>query len=232
MTTHLGPRSDGCFGACLVPGPQLDEAIQGAIACAVTGPTGDDYAPIDLQHDDHAGRRLFRRPHADEACLGPALQARLDDLGLTHGMRAVANPSDNLASRMTIIRSLVSARRREPATTQRRTRRLPMFGPLCGQAGCGPQTPHRDREFRSSDPFDGLPLGKVPLSILWAFEDDTTLIIEGQRHPIPTGWLLIFRGDLCHAGDEYEEMNTRAHAYLDLLTGKYVSVYTDTHFCA
>ena len=64
----------------------------------------------------------------------------------------------------------------------------------------------------------------MPLSILWALEDNTTIIIRGVRYHIPKGHILVFRGDVCHAGDRYPRFrNTRIHAYLDLVSGLYIS---------
>ena len=69
----------------------------------------------------------------------------------------------------------------------------------------------------------------MPLSVIWALEDGTTIIIDDKRYRIPKGQILVFRGDVCHAGDAYNVMNTRIHAYLDLLDGSYISAHTG--FC-
>ena len=58
-------------------------------------------------------------------------------------------------------------------------------------------------------------LAEVPLSILWAVEDGTLLHIGDQTVHIPTGHMIIFRGDLCHGGAAYSHIHTRIHAYLD-----------------
>ena len=95
-------------------------------------------------------------------------------------------------------------------------------------AGCGRQRSHQDRAHHTTaEPsFAHLPFGQVPLSVIWALEDDTTIIINEERYHIPKGQILVFRGDVCHAGDGYRSMNTRIHAYLDLADGRYISPFT------
>ena len=98
-------------------------------------------------------------------------------------------------------------------------------------AGCGHQRHHQDRaHYNTAAPsFAHLPFGQVPLSVIWALEDETTIIINGKRYHIPKGQILVFRGDVCHAGDGYPGVNTRIHAYLDLVDGRYISAFTG--FC-
>ena len=149
--------------------------------------------------------RVFRRPNADEGVLVTALQAHLDLLGLTTGMRPIAETSDDsLSTGMMVIRSL---------------------------AGCGRQRHHQDRAHHTTaaPSFAHLPFGQVPLSVIWALEDETTIIINEERYHIPKGQILVFRGDVCHAGDGYRGVNTRIHAYLDLADGRYISPFTG--FC-
>ena len=63
----------------------------------------------------------------------------------------------------------------------------------------------------------------MPLSVLWALEHGTTIIVNEERYHIPKDHILVFRGDVCHAGDAYHKVNTRIHAYLDLDDGSYIS---------
>jgi hypothetical protein len=55
----------------------------------------------------------------------------------------------------------------------------------------------------------------VPLSVEWAVQEETTMVVQGERICIPKGYMMIWLGDLCHQGDAYSKMHTRVHAYLD-----------------
>lgn len=70
----------------------------------------------------------------------------------------------------------------------------------------------------------------MPLAVLIALEKRTTLNVwpkairnlQGVDNPIKSklislnpGDMLIFRGDLVHAGSKYKDENVRLHAYLD-----------------
>ena len=79
--------------------------------------------------------------------------------------------------------------------------------------GCPEQYKHCDRATEGS--LRTKPLSEVPLVALLALEDDTRLVIGGREVRIATNEILIFRGDLCHAGAAYERCHTRLHAYLD-----------------
>lgn len=89
--------------------------------------------------------------------------------------------------------------------------------PPPGESGasvaCRQQQAHGDRGFTGA--FAGLPLEDVPLSVLYAIEDGTRIFLEGKEYSLPTGSLLLFRGDLCHSGACYESCHTRVHMYLD-----------------
>ena len=170
--------------------------------------TGAAYKEVKLEVTAGSKLRRIRRPTGDETAVKIALRDRLAALGLQANMRDVAAPveekdSGGLASLTVFMRSL---------------------------AGCGKQKTHVDRAAKD-DPqaLTNLPLGKVPLSVIWAIEDGTTILIHGKRYAIPRNHLLIFRGDLCHAGDKYDRRNTRIHAYLDLADGSFVSPWTT--FC-
>jgi hypothetical protein len=58
-------------------------------------------------------------------------------------------------------------------------------------------------------------LKKMYLSVEWAIQDGTTMVVNDKRISIPTGWMLVWLGDVCHRGDAYDHVHTRIHAYLD-----------------
>jgi hypothetical protein len=92
-----------------------------------------------------------------------------------------------------------------------------------GRTGTDPDRPRRTQTDPDGWDPDGLVLGlpvellRVNLSVEVAIEDGTSLVVEGQRVLIPTGWMAVWRGDLCHQGDEYDDIHTRLHVYLDPL---------------
>ena len=92
-----------------------------------------------------------------------------------------------------------------------------------------PSTACRHRAHHEAPSYARRTLGKVPLSVLWALEHGTTIIINEEHYHIPKDHILVFRGDVCHAGDAYNVMNTRIHAYLDLVDASYISAFTG--FC-
>ena len=59
---------------------------------------------------------------------------------------------------------------------------------------------------------------------VWPFDTDKEEVVTLEE-----GEMLIFRGDLCHAGAAYSRKNTRIHAYLDLPDGRHRS--EQTTFC-
>ena len=203
LNKHLAPVGTS-LGACVLPGPVLDRHGRAIVARTVDPATQGAWTPIDLE-ETRSNLRVFRRPTADEGVLVATLQAHLDGLGLTTGMRPIAQTSgDHLSTGTMVLRSL---------------------------AGCGRQRSHQDRAHHhtTAPSFAHLPFGQVPLSVIWALEDQTTIIINEERYRIPKGQILVFRGDVCHAGDGYPGVNTRIHAYLDLADGRYISPFTG--FC-
>ena len=61
----------------------------------------------------------------------------------------------------------------------------------------------------------------IPLSVLWALEDGSQLILFGRNGtrvvlPVLKGKFVVFRGDLGHAGAGYKQMNMRVHCYASL----------------
>jgi hypothetical protein len=92
---------------------------------------------------------------------------------------------------------------------------------MLASGNCGIQGPHRDF------PAFNVPDADVPCGALLALLKGTGLWIwpksirclEGSIAPVfvsmNPGDILIFRGDLVHAGGSYESMNWRLHAYVD-----------------
>ena len=60
-----------------------------------------------------------------------------------------------------------------------------------------------------------LPLEQMPLSVLFSVEDNTYWYAGKVRFHLPAGSFVIFRGDLEHAGAEYDFFSVRLHAYFD-----------------
>jgi hypothetical protein len=58
-------------------------------------------------------------------------------------------------------------------------------------------------------------LREKPLSVLYALENDTKIYTRDECIKISKGDILIWDGDLVHAGGNYEQENTRIHFYLD-----------------
>ena len=76
------------------------------------------------------------------------------------------------------------------------------------------QRRHCDRAHEGS--LRGEPsLARVPITVIWAVERDTRLIVEGVEYDIQIGDFAIFRGDVCHQGSAYGDVHTRIHMYLD-----------------
>ena len=78
---------------------------------------------------------------------------------------------------------------------------------------CLQQFGHCDRAKEGS--LRDHPLQDVPISGLLAVQDGTRMVVQGSEIEVPTGYYLLFRGDLCHAGAGYKECHTRLHFYLD-----------------
>lgn len=88
---------------------------------------------------------------------------------------------------------------------------------LHSKPGSKRQQPHHDYE--PSDRLSNCPDSKIPLAVLYALMDGTTLNVwldgKEQIAKLNKGDILIFRGDFTHAGSAYEEENVRMHCYLD-----------------
>ena len=95
---------------------------------------------------------------------------------------------------------------------------------LFSDAGCKQQSPHADYK---PELLRGLPDAVAPHGVLVALEDDTTLDVWPGSHltdeSVPhvrvclnPGDVLLFRGDLVHAGSAYpDKENVRLHCFAD-----------------
>ena len=88
-------------------------------------------------------------------------------------------------------------------------------------AGCGRQPWHWDF---NKDELGSVPDDEMPLSCVVALQCNTRFHLkpdgcrdeDGVIVAMDAGDLLIFRGDMLHAGAAYEEENWRLHIYLDI----------------
>lgn len=88
-----------------------------------------------------------------------------------------------------------------------------MVGPavtLHSFAGCQRQHLHTD-----FDVADVTRARTKPLGVLVALQDQTALYIGGTDVALSAGDMLVFDGDVVHAGAAFESCNTRVHFYLD-----------------
>lgn len=90
------------------------------------------------------------------------------------------------------------------------------------KSGCSKQLYHGDSAHPKTYLDAGVPWGDVPLVMFLATEDDTKLHVRpfdkgGAEETITlnAGDLVIFRGDLSHAGAAYDKDNLRIHVYID-----------------
>ena len=92
-----------------------------------------------------------------------------------------------------------------------RGRRMGSSVVLHSSPGCGPQPMHYD--------FDPSIVGAMrvkPLGVLLALQPDTLLRFQQCRDvTLDAGDVLVFDGDIAHAGAAYERANTRVHLYID-----------------
>lgn len=81
---------------------------------------------------------------------------------------------------------------------------------LHSKSGCRRQQWHTDY-----DP-DLCKMAKVkPMGVIFAFENSTYFNTRNRKIVLKKGQVLIFDGDMVHAGSAYEKENTRMHLYLD-----------------
>jgi len=121
---------------------------------------------------------------------------------------------------------------------QLRTQVLPLYTPLSAVhdvvileslAGCQQQQYHTDYDLKELQQLQH-PQQDMPLGVLIALEDHTKLMVKGLARPTAAGSLsrrpgyavnldqgdvLIFRGDLIHAGSAYAHRNIRLHTFID-----------------
>ena len=81
---------------------------------------------------------------------------------------------------------------------------------LHSKPGCKRQRFHYDY-----NPEEIRTLRKKPQGVLIATEDNTFLDLENEKISLDASDMVIFDGDLMHAGSAYERSNTRLHCYLD-----------------
>lgn len=86
---------------------------------------------------------------------------------------------------------------------------------LHSKPGCQKQRFHYDY-----NPEEIRTLRKKPQGVLIATEDNTFLDLENEKISLDASDMVIFDGDLMHAGSAYEKANTRLHCYLDTPTHK------------
>ena len=79
--------------------------------------------------------------------------------------------------------------------------------------GCREQRLHRDY---NPDKVEGAPLKAA--SVIAALQDGTRLIVGEKKQCVQlfAGDVLVFDGDVLHAGAPYADANTRVHVYLDV----------------
>ncbi len=82
---------------------------------------------------------------------------------------------------------------------------------LCSLPGCKQQQWHTDY-----DPDQIEHITHKPLGIIVALQDDTYFCeFPNVKHHLQKGDILIFKGDVVHAGGAYSRENVRIHVYLD-----------------
>lgn len=82
---------------------------------------------------------------------------------------------------------------------------------LMSQENCKQQTWHTDYDVETVSNIHVKPLG-----VLLALQDETFFEeYPDKKHTLRAGDILIFEGDVVHAGAAYERENVRVHAYID-----------------
>lgn len=85
---------------------------------------------------------------------------------------------------------------------------------LHSEAGCQQQPYHTDHDTRSV--MDMRDAGNCPSGCLVAVEDNTVLELHGRESiMMQQGDMVVFDGDICHAGAAYTQANIRIHAYIE-----------------
>ena len=98
-------------------------------------------------------------------------------------------------------------------------REVGAFNLLGSKAGCRQQHRHWDWDPASVDALND----RLPRGVVLACEDGARLVVfrdvhdvEGQYVELNAGDVLLFDGDVLHAGALYEKDNLRVHVYLDV----------------
>ena len=98
-------------------------------------------------------------------------------------------------------------------------REVGAFNLLGSKAGCRQQHRHWDWDPASVDALND----RLPRGVVLACEDGARLVVfndvhdvEGQYVELNAGDVLLFDGDVLHAGAQYEKDNLRLHVYLDV----------------
>lgn len=96
---------------------------------------------------------------------------------------------------------------------------------LQSRPGCAEQRPHTDYDVEDPGFQAAMAAGSPPFGVLTALEPGTHLVTYGLRGSatredrqdvcLEPGDVLVFRGDVVHAGAAYDSDNVRLHAYLD-----------------
>ena len=188
-------------GVCIVGCPLADDGVAEAVA-SVVEPGNGGYRNIAnlLGQPQEESLRSARRLTATEQPLKAAIARRLVALGLQRGRKNV------MAEHPTEVTDGITAVRAWP--------------------DCPQQYDHCDRAAEGS--LQKKPLSQVSLVALLALEEDTRLVVNHREVSLAPGEMIIFRGDLCHAGAGYVRCNTRLHVYLDPLGSR---MSTQLHGC-
>jgi len=176
-------------GYCAVPGPRLGADDEEAAAQLVAADDGGQWSPLANVPDEPLAqsRRLGRRLLASERPLKATFATAVAALGLQEGRRNVSLETPGvLTDGISAIRALHD---------------------------CPEQLHHCDRAKVGS--LRGKSITQVPLSVVWDIQGGSRMVVEGRLVELRRGEMLIFRGDLCHAGAAYKVLHTRLHAYLD-----------------
>jgi hypothetical protein len=176
-------------GACIVACPIAGEGIAGSVA-SVVDPSNDagykNVRNVKGQPPEESLRSVRRLASAEQP-LKDAFAQSLADLGLQVGRKDVRREQPHeITDGITAVRA---------------------------QRDCPRQYDHCDRAGEAS--LHGKPLAQVPLVALLAIENDTRIVINGVEIALANYEMIIFRGDLCHAGAAYSRCHTRLHAYMD-----------------
>ena len=177
-------------GCCFVHGPALDAAAQREVNKLITAEDGGEWKGLlnESGQSTDQSDRVGRRLLPWEQRVKAALADHMRSLGLQAGRLDFMHEGPTLTDGITALRAL---------------------------PGCKEQVDHCDRARVGS--LRELPMTQVPLGALWDIQGGTRLVIEGREVTLPANAVLIFRGDMCHAGAAYQALHTRIHAYLDPL---------------